>query len=126
MAISNSSSARAVAETLDIDHVGHRGDGVVLAGGSNLYVPYPLGGESVEVTGVPGHPDRRRLVSVTRASPQRIEAFCQHFSVCGGCAIQHWQTAHYRDWKRGIVVETLAQHGIDCDVAPLVDAHGLG
>ena len=115
-----------MAETLDIDHVGHRGDGVVLAGGGNIYVPYTLGGESVEVTDVSGHPDRRRLVRVERASPERIAPFCPHFGVCGGCAIQHWDARHYRDWKRRIVVETLAQHGIDCEVAPLVDAHGAG
>jgi 23S rRNA (uracil1939-C5)-methyltransferase len=115
-----------VAEALDIDHVGHRGDGVVLAGGGNIYVPYTLGGENVEVVDVPGHADRRRLVKIERASPERIDAFCPHFSVCGGCAIQHWEAERYRDWKRRIVVETLAQDGIDCDVAALLDAHGLG
>ena len=115
-----------MAEALDIDHVGHRGDGVVLAGGGNIYVPYTLGGENVEVVDVPGHADRRRLVKIERASPERIDAFCPHFSVCGGCAIQHWEAERYRDWKRRIVVETLAQDGIDCDVAALLDAHGLG
>ncbi len=109
-----------------IDHVGHRGDGVLHAGGGNVYVPYTLGGESVEVADVAGHPDRRRLVRVARASPERIEPFCPHFGVCGGCAIQHWEAGHYRAWKRRIVVETLAQNGIDCEVAPLIDAHGAG
>ena len=52
--------------------------------------------------------------------------FCPHFSVCGGCAIQHWETERYRAWKREIVVTTLAQTGIACEVAPLVDAHGAG
>src|SRR6476660_7345996 len=66
-ATSNSSSARAVVERLAIDHVGHFGDGVALVGGQNVYVPYTLGGETVEVTSVPGHPDRRRLVQVERA-----------------------------------------------------------
>ena len=57
----------------------------------------------------PGHPDRRRLVRVERASPERIAPFCPHFGVCGGCAIQHWESERYRAWKRHIVVETLAQ-----------------
>jgi 23S rRNA (uracil1939-C5)-methyltransferase len=115
-----------VAETLLIDHVGHRGDGVVPSPGGNVYVPYTLGGETVEVLEVHGHPDRRRLVEVKHASPQRIAPFCPHFTVCGGCAIQHWDAAAYRAWKRNIVVETLAQAGITCEVAPLVDAHGSG
>ena len=114
-------------EHLVIDHVGHFGDGVALVDGGNIYVPYTLGGETVEVGLVTGHhPDRRRLLAVERASPERIAPFCQHFGVCGGCAIQHWEPEHYRAWKRDLVVEMLAQAKLDCDVAPLIDAHGLG
>ena len=114
-------------EHLVIDHVGHFGDGVALVGGERIYVPYTLGGETVEVAPVPGHhPDRRRLLAVERASAERVEPFCQHFGVCGGCAIQHWDAEHYRAWKRDLVVETLAQAKLDCEVAPLIDAHGLG
>jgi 23S rRNA (uracil1939-C5)-methyltransferase len=92
-----------------------------------VYVPYTLGGETVEVAPVPGHhPDRRRLLQVERASPERTTPFCPHFGVCGGCAIQHWQAESYRAWKRDIVVGTLAQAKLACEVAPLLDAHGLG
>jgi 23S rRNA (uracil1939-C5)-methyltransferase len=116
-----------VVERLVIDHVGHRGDGVALASGEAIYVPYALGGETVEVTDVPGHhPDRRRLLNVEIASPERIAPFCQHFGVCGGCAIQHWQMEHYRAWKHALVVEALTQAKLDCVVAPLIDAHGKG
>jgi 23S rRNA (uracil1939-C5)-methyltransferase len=127
--MSSSSWAPAVSddEHLVIEHVGHHGDGVAISGGSNIYVPYTLGGETVGVAPVPGrHPDRRRLIRVMAASPERIEPFCPHFGVCGGCAIQHWDLDAYRAWKRDLVVTTLAQAGIDCAVAPLVDAHGLG
>jgi 23S rRNA (uracil1939-C5)-methyltransferase len=114
-------------ERLVIDHVGHHGDGVATAGDGNVYVPYTLGGETVEVATVPGrHPDRRRLIEVEIASAERIAPFCPHFTVCGGCAIQHWDAEPYRAWKRDLVVATLAQAGIDCEVAPLVDAHGAG
>ncbi|MGY8682144.1 methyltransferase [Bradyrhizobium sp. UFLA05-153] len=114
-------------ERLKIDHVGHRGHGVCLDEREAIYVPYALGGETVEVEQVPGHhPDRRKLLAVDVASPERIAPFCPHFGVCGGCAIQHWAAAPYQAWKRNIVVETLAQAGVACEVAPLVDAHGAG
>src|SRR5216684_7224983 len=125
-AIPNSSSARTVAERLVIDHVAHHGDGVAFADGAAVYVPYTLGGETVEVAAASGHPDRRRLLAVERASPERVTPFCPHFGVCGGCAIQHWEPERYRAWKRDLVVETLRQAKLDCDVAPLIDAHGLG
>lgn len=114
-------------ERLTIDHVGHHGDGVAITAVQSIYVPYTLGGETVEVEPVPGHhPDRRRLLQVDTASPERIAAFCPHFGSCGGCAIQHWQPERYRAWKRDMVVETLGRAKIDCEVAPLVDAHGQG
>jgi 23S rRNA (uracil1939-C5)-methyltransferase len=117
-----------VAEVLTIDHVGHRGDGVALDGTQSVFVPYTLGGETVEVEDVPGnHPDRRRLLRVTQESPERIAPFLSHISAsAAGCAIQHWSEAPYQAWKRNIVVETLAQAKIAADVAPLLDAHGAG
>ena len=113
-------------ERLVIDHVGHRGDGVAFADGQTLFVPYALGGETVEVEPVADHPDRRQLSHIERASPERIAPFCQYFGGCGGCAIQHWGPQAYRAWKRQIVIDTLAHAGIECKVEALLDAHGAG
>jgi 23S rRNA (uracil1939-C5)-methyltransferase len=125
-AISSFSSARAVVERLVIDHVGHRGDGVAFADGQTLFVPYALGGETVEVEAVADQPDRRHLSRIERASPERIAPFCKYFGGCGGCAIQHWEPQAYRAWKRQIVIDTLAHAGIECKVEALLDAHGAG
>lgn len=115
-----------MAETILIDHVGHRGDGVAIASGQTIFVPYALAGEEVVVEPVPGHPDRRRLLSVARPSADRIAPFCRHFGSCGGCAIQHWQPDAYRTWKRQLAVDALRQAGLDCPVNDLLDAHGAG
>jgi len=115
-----------VVEHLLIDHVGHRGAGVSLGGTEAIYVPLTLGGETVEVEEVHGHPDRRRLLAVEIPSPERIAPFCPHFGVCGGCAIQHWLPDRYRAWKHALVVEMLRQAKLEAEVAPLVDAHGAG
>ncbi len=113
-------------ERLLIDHVGHFGDGVAVEGDSDIYIPYTLGGETVEALPSPGHLDRRVLAKIIAPSPQRIEPFCPHFGTCGGCAIQHWQSEPYRAWKRQLVVDTLAHNGIVCEVDELIDAHGTG
>src|SRR3981189_3339479 len=115
-ATSNSSSARAVAEQLVIDHVGHRGDGVAFAGGHTLFVPYTLGGEPREPAAVAGHPDRRLPLRLENPSPERIAPFCRYFGACGGCAIQHWQPDASDAWNRRIAVDTLAHAGIECPV----------
>jgi 23S rRNA (uracil1939-C5)-methyltransferase len=117
-----------VAERLIIDHVGHRGDGVAFADGNTVFVPYTLGGETVEAGPVADHPDRRLLLRVETASPERIAPFCTYFGACGGCAIQHWRPESYSAWKRRIVVDTLAHAhaNIECAVDDLIDAHGAG
>ena len=113
-------------EHLEIDAVGQRGDGVVGGADGPIYVPCTLPGERVEVEDWPGHPDRRQLLTVEQPSPERIAPICPHFGVCGGCALQHWASAPYRAWKRGLVIEALHQAGIEAPVAELIDAHGDG
>jgi len=115
-----------VVERLVIEHVGHLGDGIADGASGAIYVPGTLPGETVEVEGVAGHSDRRRLLHVHVASAERIAPICQHFGVCGGCAVQHWDMAHYRAWKRDLVIAALRQAGLDAPVAELIDAHGEG
>jgi 23S rRNA (uracil1939-C5)-methyltransferase len=113
-------------ERLAIDHLGVRGDGVASSDAGPIYVPYALPGEIVEVDSWPGHPDRRNLLRVEAGSPARIAPICPHFGICGGCALQHWDTAPYRVWKRETVVAQLDRAGIAASVADLIDAHGEG
>jgi 23S rRNA (uracil1939-C5)-methyltransferase len=113
-------------EHLVIDRLGHRGDGVADGTDGPIYVSGTLPGETVEVEPVAGHPDRRHLLTIETPSAERIAPICPHFGVCGGCALQHWQTSSYRAWKRDLVVTTLRQAGIEAPVGDLIDAHGDG
>jgi 23S rRNA (uracil1939-C5)-methyltransferase len=124
-------------ERLGIDHVGRHGDGLVLrrslGAGGPLYVPYALPGEVVEVEPWPGQLNRRRLVRLAQASPERIDPICRYFGDCGGCALQHWRNESYRAWKRGLVVDAVREIApestevdAECVVGELIDAHGDG
>jgi 23S rRNA (uracil1939-C5)-methyltransferase len=115
-----------VSERLVITRLGHRGDGIADSPAGAIYVPYTLPGETVDAEPVAGHPDRRHLLRVEVASPERIAPVCPHFGFCGGCAVQHWVEPRYRAWKRALVATTLADVGIDAPVDDLVDAHGEG
>jgi 23S rRNA (uracil1939-C5)-methyltransferase len=113
-------------EQLTIARLGHRGDGIADTPTGPAYVPYALPGETVTVEPVAGHPDRRHLDHVDKASHERVAPICKHFTQCGGCAMQHWSLAEYHLWKRGLVAEALEQAGLIAPVAPLIDAHGQG
>jgi 23S rRNA (uracil1939-C5)-methyltransferase len=113
-------------EQLTIARLGHRGDGVADTPTGPVYVPYTLPGEVVTVEAVAGHPDRRHLVHVDKPSYERATPICKHFGICGGCGMQHWSLAEYHLWKRGQVVEALAQADLVAPVGDLIDAHGAG
>jgi 23S rRNA (uracil1939-C5)-methyltransferase len=100
---------------VDILRIGHRGDGETADG---IYVPFTVPGDTVVVE---GEGERARIVEIVAAGPTRIAPACKHFTVCGGCALQHVEASAYREWKRDQVVQALAQRGItDVEVAPLV------
>ena len=122
----NFCSGRSVTEQLTIARLGHRGDGVADTPAGPVYVPYTLPGETVTVEPVAGHPDRRHLDHIDKASHERIAPICKHFTQCGGCAMQHWSLAEYHLWKRGLVAEALALAGVIAPLDPLIDAHGQG
>src|SRR5262249_12921424 len=113
-------------EQFAITRIGNRGDGIADAPAGPLYVPYALAGETVEVESIEGHPDRRHLLNVLKASAERIAPVCEHFGTCGGCATQHWADEPYRAWKRELVIEALREVGLDAPVDALIDAHGNG
>jgi len=115
-----------VIEHLTIVGLGHRGDGIAAGPQGPIYVPGTLPGETAEVDSVTGQPDRRQLLRIEAPSRERIAPICPHFGVCGGCALQHWDGAPYRAWKRSLVVEALRQAGINAPIAELIDAHGDG
>ena len=112
-----------MAESVTINRLGGRGDGIADTGDGPLFVPYALPGETatVERDGTRAH-----LVGINNPSQDRAEPFCPYFGACGGCAAQHMASDLYRSWKSGIVEGALRKAGIDTALDPLVDAHGEG
>jgi len=104
---------------LAIHGVGGEGDGVAAG---PIFVPFTLPGERVWAQ---GSGDRRELLEVLEASPQRIQPVCPHFQACGGCALQHWDHAAYLAWKVERLAGTLARERIETEIlAPFAAGPG--
>ncbi|MCH8952907.1 MAG: 2-phosphosulfolactate phosphatase, partial [Proteobacteria bacterium] len=101
-----------MADEVEIESLGARGDGV--AEGGALYVPYTLPGERVRVVrfGARGG-GRARAEAVLTSSPERVEPLCPHFGACGGCSVQHASDRFIALWKRDLIAAALAARGID-------------
>jgi len=107
---------------LDIVRLGAQGDGIADVNSGTVFVPYALPGEHIRAD-VPG--ERGRLLEVLTPSAERTTPACQHFTHCGGCALQHMEREAYRAWKRQLVVDAFAARGIEAPVAPVISV-GLG
>lgn len=102
---------------LDIKRLGAQGDGIADTEKGPVFVPFTLPGERVNAA-VDGK--RADPVAILEASPLRVEPACKHFSVCGGCAMQHLDESAYREWKRNLLVDALRSKSIDVEVEPLI------
>jgi 23S rRNA (uracil1939-C5)-methyltransferase len=95
---------------LEIERLGHRGDGVGSHAGVELFAPFTLPGELVR-----GGPDQGRIEApeILRASPDRAVPPCPAFGACGGCALQHASDPWLAGWKRDQIMHALRARGFD-------------
>jgi 23S rRNA (uracil1939-C5)-methyltransferase len=102
---------------LDVHDLSHDGRGVARREGKAVFVAGALAGEQVMARLTAKHRqfDEAEVVEVLSASPDRVDAGCDHFGVCGGCALQHLSPEAQIAAKQHTLMENLARIG---DVEP--------
>lgn len=96
----------------DVTQLGHSGDGVVEFDGRKYFVPFAAPGDRLQIKPIPGEKDRGAIVQILQPGAARVAAPCQHFTQCGGCALQHLSDPFVADWKRQQIVDALAHRGL--------------
>ena len=98
---------------IEIEKLVHGGLGLGRVDGRVVLAPYVLPGELVEIEPVRETKSlvRGKLVKRNRSSDDRIEPACPVFEVCGGCHYQHIPYEKQLDYKRQVLLETLARMG---------------
>ena len=79
-----------IEEVATVAALTHDGEGIVREGKA-AFVPGALPGESIRFRRIRRHRqhDEAELLEVLQPSPARVVPRCEHFGVCGGCALQH-------------------------------------
>ena len=92
-----------MSDVVEIVKLGHAGDGLSADG---LFVPYTVPGDLARVKrdGTRGTVEELITRGAWRATPP-----CRHFTVCGGCALQHVERSAYLAWKRDLIVSAMKQ-----------------
>ncbi len=96
-----------------IDKLSHEGRGIAHDGSKVIFIENALSGEEVEFfyakksskfsSGI--------AVRVIKASLDRIEPVCQHYSICGGCSLQHLKHDKQLELKTNTLIEQLEYIG---------------
>ncbi len=99
---------------LTILEIGSGGDGIAQSGGRTHYVPFTAPGEQVRARVVEEKSGGvyTELLEIKAPGPDRVKALCRHFTLCGGCAMQHLTPAFTAEWKRQRIIDCLRREGI--------------
>ncbi|TAK05954.1 MAG: 23S rRNA (uracil(1939)-C(5))-methyltransferase RlmD, partial [Candidatus Manganitrophaceae bacterium] len=89
------------------------GDGLARYEGRVIFVPFTLPGETVEAKIVREKKEyaEAEIVRIITPSPERREAPCPVFTICGGCQLQHLPEAAQLRYKVEAMREVLARLG---------------
>ena len=74
-----------------VEALSHDGRGIIRINGKAVFIEGALPGEDVDLHIVRRRReyDEARLLGVRNKSIERVLPHCEHFGVCGGCALQH-------------------------------------
>lgn len=104
--------------TATIEDLTHEGAGVAKVDGYTLFVPNSLPGETAEIKVIKTKKGYGfgRLINIIEESPDRVEAPCPIYKLCGGCQLQHMSYGGQKQYKHKQVVEALSRLGGLSDV----------
>lgn len=104
--------------TINIDKVDLNGCGVGRYQKKPVFVTGSLSNETVEVRFIEQKNKYilAKLLKVIKVSPHRVVAKCQHYSLCGGCDLQHIDYDEQLLFKQNKVAELFSRSGISSEL----------
>lgn len=92
-----------------IESLDHEARGITRLEGKRIFVDGALPGETVEYASFRRKPNYElaHLVSVHSASVARVTPRCEHYGICGGCAMQHLEDSAQVAVKQRILEDSL-------------------
>ncbi len=88
-----------------IEQIGSQGDGIANLDGQNIYVPYTIDGETVEVDIAN---NRGQAVEIIEKSSARVVPVCEYFGKCGGCTLQHMSDDKIASFKTKLIEDAIS------------------
>ena len=83
--------------------------------GKNVFIPYTLPGENLEINIIESKKDydNAEIVNIIEPSEYRVEPDCKYYGKCGGCNMMHIAPEYQRELRKEMLVDIYNQNGID-------------
>ncbi|MBO4341392.1 MAG: 23S rRNA (uracil(1939)-C(5))-methyltransferase RlmD [Bacteroidales bacterium] len=100
-------------ENVEIEKIAAEGKGLAHVDGIVVFVDYAVPGDVVDIRVLKKKKNymEGRIERLVKPSKDRLEPFCQHFGVCGGCRWQHLPYSIQLEAKRQQVEDQLVRIG---------------
>jgi 23S rRNA (uracil1939-C5)-methyltransferase len=97
-----------ILENIEITDIAAEGNSIARVDNKVLFVPQCIPGDIVDVKLTKKRTSYMEgyVVAIKKKSPLRIEPFCKHFGICGGCKWQHLPYPEQLKWKQKHVVDS--------------------
>ncbi|GMR07114.1 MAG: 23S rRNA (uracil(1939)-C(5))-methyltransferase RlmD [Gammaproteobacteria bacterium] len=96
-----------------IESLSHDGRGVTHIDGKATFIDGALPGEEIrfKYTRVSRKYDEGSVIDIVHSSTHRVEPHCRHFSICGGCSLQHMDPSAQIASKQDVLLSNLKHIG---------------
>lgn len=113
--------------TASIESLSHDGKGIARINGKATFIEGALPNEIIEFryTRIKKDYDEGLLLKVLKPSTLRVAPKCPHYSICGGCALQHISPQEQILFKQNQLLDLLSRYGHtqpDIILSPLVSS----
>lgn len=104
---------RVILESVEIENIAAEGKSIAHVNGKVLFVPFAIPGDIVDVlvTGKRKSFMEGTVVRMVKPSSMRIDPFCSHYGVCGGCKWQPLPYLKQLEFKQQQVEDQLVRIG---------------
>ena len=98
---------------IKIDSLSHDGRGIARLDGKKIFIDNALPGETVRFKYLRRRSryDEGEAIEIIAPSADRVQPLCRHFSVCGGCSLQHMAPERQIQYKQEVLLEQLQHIG---------------
>ena len=103
------------------------GDCIAKINGKNVFVPYAIPGEKLDIEITDSKPDydTGKIVKIVEPAASRVEPICPLYMKCGGCNMMHIEAEAQKQFRKEILKNCFERNGIQVPEITVISGSNL-